>query len=275
MQENGMDDVDFIINVYESTYRTVLTPGYIKQLTASNKFAFRKVVLVVNNVADPDAVRVLAAKLVNTGEIDAYVLVGEQLDRALRMAGLTKDDLDPVAYYSDWAFVAVFLPGVASWICHWDAEVCLREPVDWISPSIRLMQQDERIAVANPNWAKEGLDRVTRFVTGEFSIGYGFSDQVFLLRTSEFARPIYRHFAPVSLRYPLAHISPIFEQRVDSYMRTQRRLRATYRGAQYFHPNEGSSYPKLSPKQSAARLLIKTALVGMRMLPLTDPRWTL
>ena len=268
-----MSEVDFIINTYEATYGSVLSSGYIRRITTDNLFRFRKVVVIINNVADRPTVTSRAKALVDAGEIDSYVFVSDHIEDALRMAGLHKQDLGSIPYYSDWAFVSLFLPGVAPWICHWDADARLREPCDWISPALDLMSNDDKIAVANPNWSQPTLERETLYVKGDFSVGYGFSDQVFLLRTSEFARPIYRYFAPASLRYPMAHISPIFEQRVDAYMRSERRLRATHRTAQYIHVNEGSSYPKTGPKESATRIMIKIAVAAMNALPTANPRW--
>jgi hypothetical protein len=268
-----VNDVDFVINVYERTYRSVLSPGYIRQLTSDNLFRFRRVIVIINNVTDSSVAASRAKTLLDIGEIDSYVFVSDHIDNALRMAGLEKRDLGSIAYYSDWAFVTLFFPQIAPWICHWDAEVRLKKPIDWISPAIDLMNRSDKIAVANPFWSKGNLDQETLYVENGFSVGYGFSDQVFLLRRSEFAQPIYRYFAPASLRYPLAHISAIFEQRVDAYMRTKRRLRATHQTAQYIHSNEGNSYPRTGPKESAIRLLIKVAVTGMRMLPTMNPRW--
>ena len=87
------------------------------------------------------------------------------------------------------------------------------------------------------------------------ALGYGFSDAVFLGRRSEFARPIYRERCLISLRYPLSHIAADFEQRVDSYMRRHRRLRATHTGVIYYHPeNVGVSYPKPARTERLKRL---------------------
>jgi hypothetical protein len=268
-----MTEVDLILNVYEATYRAAFAAGYVQGIVAENRFAFRRVVMIINNVANRGAVRALAEEMVAAGTIDLYVFVDEQIEQALRGAGLTKGDLGSIPQYSDWALVAMFVPGAAPWICHWDVETHLREPMDWISPSIRLMEEDERIAVANPNWEKASLDAETLFRKEGFAIGYGFSDQIFLCRRAEFARPIYRDFAPISLRYPFSHLSPIFEQRVDSYMRTHGRLRATYVGAQYVHPNEGTRYPPRKAWPSVKKFLVRAALAGMRAVPMDDPRW--
>jgi hypothetical protein len=266
--------VDLVMNVYEATYRNALKPGHLRAIVTDNAFKFNKVVVLINNVHDRGDATLYAQRLQKSGELDAFYFVQDLLDDALLKAGLNRKDLGPIAYYSDWAIVALFLPKSAHWICHWDAEVRMKDPVDWISPSINLMERNGRIATANPNWGKIGLDKETIITDGDFSLGYGFSDQVYLLRTAEFARPVYRYFAPASLRYPLSYVSAIFEQRVDSYMRSNRRLRATYRLATYVHPdNEGKSYPVRTWKNSIMRVLNKAVLLGIEYMPTDDPKW--
>ena len=79
----------------------------------------------------------------------------------------------------------------------------------------------------------------------DFAIGYGFSDQVFLVHTKQLCQPIYKETCIASLRYPLAHMGSIFEKRIDAYMRKNRRLRAIYMPTIYVHPQEncGTPYP--------------------------------
>ena len=42
-------------------------------------------------------------------------------------------------------------------------------------------------------WVTDSIERETLRREGEFAIGYGFSDQVFLVRKADVAAPIYRH----------------------------------------------------------------------------------
>ena len=55
---------------------------------------------------------------------------------------------------------------------------------------------------ANPDWGTGSLDRETLYRDGDFHIGYGFSDQLFLVRRADMNRPIYRHFSLPTWRYP-------------------------------------------------------------------------
>jgi hypothetical protein len=121
------------------------------------------------------------------------------------------------------------------------------------------IEADPRLVVGNPNWAADGsaeADALCR--QGEFAIGYGFSDQVFLARRSELGRPIYRNVAPASWRYPMAHVEPVFEQRVDAWMRRTGRLRATFLPVTYYHPDHGrATYPPETVVDRVRRPLYK------------------
>ena len=130
------------------------------------------------------------------------------------------------------------------------------EPHDWITPSIQRLAEQPDALIANPLWSPdrfplakiraENADEDANFFTG-----YGFSDQLFLARTADLQKPIYNHTHPLSLRYPLSHIAPIFEQRVDGYMRRAKKRRLTYKHAGYSHPKmlEGASYPCMQVKE--------------------------
>src|SRR5262249_15840677 len=151
------------------------------------------------------------------GAIDRFVLVADELGRALRRTGLSQEDLGRIAHYSDAPLVAVTLEG-APWVLYWDADVRLREPIDWIAPSIELMDRDPRVLVANPNWTDPTVEREAIERAGEFTLGQGFSDQVFLARRAELAAPIYGRRCLALYRYPLSHIGDVFEARIDAHM---------------------------------------------------------
>jgi hypothetical protein len=268
--------VDLVINTFERTYRNVLKPGFFPSVETQNLRSFVRKIAVIGNVANKREARERAETLRRLGEIDAYYFVSEHLDRALDKVGLTKHDLGRIPYYTDWALVAVTIPA-SSYLLHWDAEVSLRRPTNWVDPAIELMDRDSRVLVANPNWRQQTLQRETLWTVDDFAIGYGFSDQMFLVRGGELARPIYRSWCVASLRYPMAYISSTFEMRVDAYMRTHRRLRATYKLAVYEHPeDEGASHPKSIGSWERVKLLRNRGLMEvLRRLPATNPCWSI
>lgn len=273
MQMNGDNpdhehhaEVDLVINCFERTYRKVLAPGFVRGIVEQNRYAFRRVTVLLNNIADSAAAEALAKELLRTGEIMQWFLVADHLDRALQQTGLTRQQLGSLPFYSDWALVALTVPG-SDWIVHWDADVQLAEPMDWITPSLELMRENKFVATANPTWKKANTGREERGCKGDFVLSYGFTDQVFLLRRSEFARPIYRYWVPISMRYPVSHVGPYFEQWVDAYLRVKKRLRATYLPATFVHATvEGSAYPRAWPLR-LKNTLRRAAVAVLRRLP--------
>ncbi len=239
-----MTDVDLVTNVYERTYRDVLRPGRFPELETQNRRRFARKTALINDVDDrEDAVR-RAEALVEAGELDTYALVGDHLPRALEITGLTPKDLGRTAHYTDCVLVAVTLPG-PPWLLYWDAGIDLREAANWVDPALELMDRDSRVLVANPNWTDPTLERETIERRGDFAIGLGFSDQVFLARRHDLAAPIYGQHCAALYRSPVAHIGRVFEARVDAWMRHHHRVRATYTNATYVHPakSAGASYP--------------------------------
>ena len=136
------------------------------------------------------------------------------------------------------------------------------------------MERLPRDAVANPSWG-DGAEAQAEacYVLDDFVLGYGFSDTAFLFRRSQWARQNYRRVVPASWRYPLAHVGPVFEQRVDSWMRRGRLLRATYLPAQTIHQGAvGTAYPRLSRRQRLRRRWFTVAGRGLARAVPRDPR---
>jgi hypothetical protein len=259
--------VDLVVNCFERSYRKVLEPGFFGRIAADNARDFASRTAVINNVEDRGDAAARAQALVDAGEIDRYVFVADRLDAALAQCGLTQDELQPIPYFTDFAVVAATLDG-PDWMLVWDADVRLREPVDWLTPAMALMERDARIMVANPNWPVDNLEDFTLEVDGGFAIGQGFTDQAFLSRRSELGRPIYRQRCVALRRYPLSYVGAIFEARVDAYMRHAGRLRATYRAAIYEHEVEmGTSWPSLTLRERALQARDHAIIATLRALP--------
>ena len=264
--------VDLAVNVFERTYREILTKESLERLQAEHSFDFNSIQILVSNVDDLADVRERVAAL-SDKRATSVLWVSEHIDSALKIAGITEKGLGAMKWYSAAPLVAVTHNG-AEWLVYWDADVVIKEPHDWITPSIDLMEHDPGVLVANPRWhlpgAVDTLERETLRFEGDFAIGRGFSDQAFLVRRSDFARPIYRYLAPAAWRYPTAPYGAIFEQRVDAYMRRKGFLRATYLHATYVHPVGHAAYPasRWTP------LRRRTFRVGLRVSSRIDhPAW--
>ena len=241
--------VDLLISMYERTYREVLVPGFFPAIEKQNCITFANRIAIINNVISRKDAALRAESLLASGEIHRYFFVSDHIDQALEKTGLTHDDLGPVANYTNWA-IAGICTTASPWFVIWDSEISLTEPINWIEPSIAFLAENSRAFVAAPNhhpeWVCGSVKNKILNLNGNFALGYGFSDQVFLARTEQFACPIYGEKCLASLRYPLAHIGSVFEQWVDSYMRNHHLWRAIYIPAVYHHPEEtfGLGYPK-------------------------------
>lgn len=241
--------VDLVVNCFERSYRTVLARGFFDRIAAQNRRRFESRTALVNNVDDRADAESRGDALVAAGEIDRVVFVDDRIEHALAATGLTREEL---SWHLDWALAAVTLDA-PEWVLHWDADVRLREPADWVGPALELMERDRRVLVANPNWEIANLASFTSENAGAFALGHGFSDQVFLGRRSELGAPIYGQRCIARWRYPYPDS---FEARVDAHLRHAGRLRATCRDAVYEHPVAmGTSWParSLGERARAAR----------------------
>lgn len=267
-------DVDLVVTCFERTYRKVLRPGFVIGIATQNQFAFKAKTVLINNVESRATVEELARQLVARGEIDRFDFVEDHIEAAYRRHRLSRKTLGRIHYYSDHFLVAPLLPG-SPYLLHWDPDVVLENPGDWLTPCLELMEKDARIATANPNWESDSLARETVEWRGEVALGYGFSDQIFLSRRSELAGADYHRFTLPMLRYPLVHIGRIYEARMDSYMRTERRMRATYRPLRYLHRGEASSSStfKETSFEKLQRIVVRSVLATVNLLPWKPPHW--
>lgn len=266
-----MTDIDLCINCYERTYRDVLAAGFFARVTREYGDCFSRRTVVINNVEDRSEVERLACALRDAGEIDAWFFVEDHIEQALARTGLSAAELARAPHFTDWGIVLVTLPG-PDWFVHCDPEVRLRDPINWVQPAIDLMERDRRVLVANPRWhapRHDTLARTTLERSGEFSIGLGFSDQLFLARRSELAAPIYGERCLASRRYPMIHVTRSFEARIDSWMRHRQRLRANFLGATYVHPDEiGSAYPQRRVAEKIVAVLNRAIVTAIEHAPL-------
>ena len=267
-----MTAVDFCVNCYERTYRRVLTSGFIDELAAAHRFEFARRTVIINNVEDRDDAEGRAEQLRQAGAVDAWLFVEDHIEQALRATATSRSDLGRAPHFTDWGLVLVSIPG-PDWVLHCDAEVRLLEPHDWVTPSIELMERERRVMIANPRWyaptpRHDTLARTTLERRGDFALGLGFSDQLFLGRRSELAAPIYKQRCLASRRYPMANVGLSFEARVDAWMRHNERLRANYLLATYAHPDEiGEGYPRRSPRERARSLVNRALIAAVRRAP--------
>ena len=247
--------VSLFVNCFERDYRSVLAPGFMKAKAAQFRFPFDRVVVTINNTADPLSAARMGAEATDRGEIHGYLEVSKELPDALALCGLKDSDLGYVRHYMDFALVAVkhALPNYLLYCC---AEVDLLTPFDWISEAVAKLEADQSLLVANPSWASDptGAHRESIRREGDHWIGMGFSDQCFLVDSTRLAAPIYRYKHEAGSRYPMSDLGDIFEKRVDAYMRHHKLLRISDARVFYNHAGvEGVGYPRLPLFQRVLR----------------------
>ena len=125
----------------------------------------------------------------------------------------------------------------------------------WIKEACNIFEKNPNIVVANPAWSyqfNEAKKEAQGNSTGNFYLGYGFSDQCYLVRTIDFRARIYNFRHPYSERYP-KYGGELFEKRVDSYMRMHNKQRITSVKESYIHSN----FPHKGLSKIAVQFLLK------------------
>lgn len=229
--------VSFATSCWEKDWKEILLrPGYLADLQIGRHlYPFQERILVINNVVDLPTVRAAAEEKVKEGVLTRVVVAGEEI---LPFFRLERRD-----FPNDWVYYNAIAPLSALYACESDyllyltGDVTLKEPVDWIRSAVRKMEKEPLYAVANLTW-NERYDEAKRESfrrSGSFFVAReGFSDQMFLVRTKEFRRPIYGEIRMDAGHYPRGDV---FEKRCFSYMKNRGLLRLTYRHGSYTHEN--------------------------------------
>ena len=106
-----MIDVDLVLNVHQRTWEGVLAPGSIDALARPQGYSFRRRVLLINNVEEPDRVERAARDRIRAGELDEVHRVERERAAAFDRTGLRVRDFGRVISYSDWAIRRVLPRG--------------------------------------------------------------------------------------------------------------------------------------------------------------------
>jgi hypothetical protein len=230
-------DVTFETKCYEKDWNVLLLTNRLMNMISYNSFPFKEKILYINNVNDPVLVSEYAEKLVNQGIITSYVVVDDYANEALDYFGIMKESFRGGYYYSIAELVSIYLCKT-EYLVHFSSDSILAKPFDWVTPAILKMNSNPSVKVANPVWNHSyDFARSESFAEDEnFYYGYGFSDQCYLIKTSDFKANIYHEKNQASERYP-HYGGELFEKRVDAFMRNRHFHRITYNKGSYIHQN--------------------------------------
>lgn len=204
--------VTFETKCYERDWRELLLTDRLSRAIAQHRFPFAERILYVNNVERPELVLRHARRLVDEGVLTDCVLVDEHSEEALLFFGLTEEDFQGGYRYSIAELVALYRCRT-EYLLHYAGDCMLEEPTDWLRPCLERMRLQRSIVAANPvpNGRMDEAAREALLTDGDFHLGYGFSDQCYLVRTLDFRARIYGERHPASERYP-AYGGELFEK---------------------------------------------------------------
>ena len=165
---------------------------------------FAERILYVNNVADPDRVAFYAGKLVERDVITRYVFVDQHAREALDFFGLDRDSFRGGYYYSIQELVGIYLCRT-EYLLHFAGDSILEGPFHWIEQGIAKLEEDPRVKVVNcvPDGSVCEAEAQAYEQDDTFWLGYGFSDQCYLVRTADYKQRIFdeTHPAPACADY--------------------------------------------------------------------------
>lgn len=243
--------ITFETKCWEGDWKYLLKDGYLEMMIKNCSYAFDSKVLFINNVKNRSEVEFFAKKKISQGIIDKYVVVEDYADEALHFFDLHKDDFKGGYYYSIAELVSIYLCET-DLLLHFSSDSHIEENNQhWVEKAIKLLTDSDEFFTTNPLWnyCIEEAEAESFKETEDNYIGYGFSDQCYMIRTADVKKPIYGETNPASERYP-KYGGELFEKRVDAYMRNHKLLRATSKTASYIHKN----HPK---KRSLLKRLFK------------------
>jgi hypothetical protein len=223
---------------WENDWEFLLKTDRIERIAERSGFNFAKRTLFINNVDNPARVSSYAEKLVRSGVLTGFHVVADHETEALDFFGLSKETLSSGFVYSVAELVGVYLCKT-DFLLHFSGDSFPASRCNWIPAALERFAGDSRVKVANLTWNHNYAEAASESFAedDDFYTGYGFSDQMYLVRTADFRSPsVYHETNPESERYP-TYGGELFEKRVDAWMRNHSFRRLTYKHGAYVHSN--------------------------------------
>jgi hypothetical protein len=238
--------IEFATTCYEKDWELMLKTNRLRNMIKACKHSFDKVTLYINNVDNYEKVSAVAEQYKKEGVIDEYVRVSDYTDTVKQYFNIRNEQ----GFYYLAQFLTMIYRSKCDYLLNFTGDAMINSEEEWIDSSIKKMEENERIIVANPLMTgdykmamRESFDE-----DEQFYISYGFSDQCFLVRPEFFRADIYNEENGSSLFYPEKTRGVAFEERVYKFMRNHKYFRITHKKASYRHKN----FPKNSFKKVLA-----------------------
>ena len=231
--------ITFETKVWENDWELVLKTSRLKELIHHCNHPFNHRVIYINNVKNPSIVEAHAQRLIDEGVIDQFVHVHEHAQEALDFFQLSKEKLGKGYYYSIAELVSIYLTKT-KYLLHFSSDAIPEKNItfNWLQQGIHLLETNSEVKVFNLTWNHRFHEAKNESFNEDdkFFYGFGFSDQMYLVRTEDFRASIYEEINDASERYP-KYGGELFEKRVDSWTRNHSHIRATSKQASYLHQN--------------------------------------
>jgi hypothetical protein len=227
--------VTFATSCWERDWDILLKTKFLQNKIERNDYDFTKKALIINNVNNRVKVEKYAKEAVDKGVISDYFFVEDYIDEALEYFELTKEAFGKGYCYSNHELASIYLC-LTDYLLFYTGDTWLDKKVTWVQSAIAEFEKNPEYKVANLVWNYKFDDAKMEALSEleKFYVGFGFSDQCFLVRNADFKAPIYNEVNTASERYP-KYGGETFEKRVDSWMRNHEYLRLTFKQGSYLH----------------------------------------
>ncbi|MDE3056243.1 MAG: glycosyltransferase family 2 protein [Verrucomicrobiota bacterium] len=232
-----MPTVSFATSCWKRDWEEILfDPNYLSvHQIGHHAFPFRERILVINNGVDLSRACPQADALIRQNTLTHAVLAEEGMDALLAYFSLTRSEFTEWQLYNAIAPLTAIKNATSDYLLYMTGDVFLEKRVCWIEKALRYMEKRRECRVANLTWNnnyREAKRESYRKTWNFYVANEGFSDQMFLVRRSDFAEAIYGEIREDAAHFPRGDV---WEKRVFSYMKNRGWERITYRWGSYTH----------------------------------------
>jgi hypothetical protein len=232
--------IQFDTKVWENDYRIVLSERHLKKLSDSISIPSKNVRVLINNVLSHRKVELLANRAQSLDLIGDFYFVDDIASEVLKYFSIDKQSLSIGYRYSICELAGIYL-SEKPYILHLSSDSLPVNKIEtrFFNQSVELFKNNKDIKVTNLMWNNSYEDHASESYREDKDFYYsrgGFSDQMYFVKTEDFRKRIFNEIHQDSDRYP-SYAGPLFEKRVDSWMRVNGYQRAIFKHNSYSHVN--------------------------------------
>lgn len=231
--------IAFETKCWENDFLLMLKYGRLEKMIKRCSYKFKEINLIINNVKNRKKVEELARQKVDKGVITNYYFVEDFEREVLKFYNIDRESFGKGYYYSIAELVGLYVCQ-CNYLLHFSSDSIPQKSLSntWINKSIELFKKNPLVYVANLTWNYKYYEAENEAFSkiDDFFLGYGFSDQNYLINVENFKGLSFNELNEYSDRYP-KYADNLFEKRVDAWMRNNHKIRATFAKGSYIHKN--------------------------------------